>query len=115
VNFTIGEALDAMFLFKNQNINIEQIKSALYKIFVYPFFAPLLIMIIFFFVPISSRFLSLSLFSFTAILATLIVWGFLFMMIQYANTKTIPSEVGIILPVIVLAVAALLQYRRFAK
>lgn len=44
VNFTIGDALDALYLLKNQNINTSQIKSALYKIFVYPFlFLPLLL------------------------------------------------------------------------
>ena len=113
VNFTIGDALDALYLLKNQNINTSQIKSALYKIFVYPFFVPALITIIFFFVPPSSRFLNVSFFSFVAILSTLVVWGVLFMMIEYANNKTLPSEVGIILPVVILMLLAFAQYKRF--
>ncbi len=102
VNFTILDAIDAIILFKNQNINIDKIKSALYRMFIHPFFVPALIVIIFFFVPISSRFLNVSLFSFGAILATLIVWAILFMMIELSNTKTIPSEVGVVLPILIL-------------
>lgn len=113
VNFTIGDALDALYLLKNQNINTSQIKSSLYKIFVYPFFVPALITIIFFFVPPSSRFLNVSFFSFIAILATLVVWGILFMMIEYANNKTLSSEVGIILPIFILILASIIQYKRF--
>lgn len=113
VNFTISDALDALYLLQNQNINTSQIKSALYKIFVYPFFVPALITIIFFFVPPSSRFLNVSFFSFVAILSTLVVWGVLFMMIEYANNKTVSSEIGIILPVVVLLFASIIQYKRF--
>ena len=113
VNFTIGDALDALYLLKNQNINTSQIKSALYKIFVYPFFVPALITIIFFFVHPSSRFLNVSFFSFVAILSTLMVWSVLFMMIEYANNKTVSSEVGVILPIIILFIAAAIQYKRF--
>jgi lipopolysaccharide export system permease protein len=113
VNFTIGDAVDALYLFKDQKVNISQIKSSLYKIFVYPFFVPALIVIIFFFVPTSSRFLNVSLFSFVAILSTLVVWGIIFMMIEYANNKTVSSEVGIILPVFILFLVSILQYKRF--
>ncbi|MEA3523584.1 MAG: LptF/LptG family permease [Campylobacterota bacterium] len=102
VNFTIIDAIDAMVLLQDQNINIDKIKSALYRMFIHPFFVPSLIVIIFFFVPISSRFLNVSLFSFGAILATLIIWAILFMMIELSNTKTIPSEVGVVLPVVIL-------------
>lgn len=112
VNFTIRNAIDAILLLDDQNIDTSSIKGALYKIFVYPFFAPLLIVIIFFFVPMSVRFLNVSLFSFGAILSTLLVWGILFTLIELANNKTIPSEVGVILPVFLLFLVALWQWRR---
>jgi lipopolysaccharide export system permease protein len=102
VNFTIVDAIDAMLLLEDQNINTDKIKSALYRMFIHPFFVPSLIVIIFFFVPISSRFLNVSLFSFGAILATLIIWALLFMMMELSNTKTIASEIGIVLPVMIL-------------
>jgi len=111
VNFTIGNAIDAIILLENQNIDTRTIKGALYKIFIYPFFVPCLIVIIFFFVPMSVRFLNVSLFSFVAILATLLIWGMLMMLLELSNNKTIPSEVGIILPIIVLLLAALWQWK----
>ena len=113
VNFTILNAVNAIFLLKDQNINISTIKGALYKIFVYPFFVPCLVVIIFFFVPISPRFLNVSLFSFGAILATLLVWGVLFMLIELSNNKTISSEVGIVLPIVILLLIAIRQYRHY--
>jgi len=113
VNFTIKNAVDALLLLNEQNVNTATIRSALYKIFIYPFFVPFLVVIIFFFVPISVRFVNLSLFSSGAILATLMVWGVLFMLIELSNHKTIPSEVGIVLPVVLLFFGALYQYRRY--
>ncbi len=113
VNFTIGDAIDAFSLLKDQNVNTDTIKGSLYKIFVYPLFVPCLIVIIFFFVPISSRSLNVSLFSFSAVLATLIVWAILFALVELSNNKTIPSEVGIVLPVFILFIIAIRQWRKY--
>ncbi|EQB39975.1 permease [Sulfurimonas hongkongensis] len=113
VNFTIKNAIDALFLLKDQNINTSAIKGALYKIFIYPFFVPCLVVIIFFFVPISVRFLNVSLFSFGAILATLLFWGILFMLIELSNNKTIPSEIGVVAPVVILFLIATRQWRKY--
>ncbi len=112
VNFTIFDAIDALVLFTNEKLNIDNIKSALYRIFITPLFVPSLIVIIFFFVPISTRFLNITFFSFAAILATLMTWAVLFMLTELSNNKTISSELGIILPVIVLFFASLFQWHR---
>ena len=113
VNFTINNAIDAYMLLSDQNINTDIVKSALYKIFIYPFFVPSLVVIIFFFVPISVRFLNVSLFSFAAIISSLMVWALLFMLIELSNNKTIPSEVGILLPQIILLLIAIRQWRKY--
>ncbi|NPA59457.1 MAG: LptF/LptG family permease, partial [Epsilonproteobacteria bacterium] len=115
VNFTIKDAIDAFILLKDQNVNTSSIKGALYKIFVYPLFVPCLVVIIFFFVPISPRFLNVSLFSFGAILATLLVWGVLFMLIELSNNKTISSEVGVVLPVVILFLVALKDWQKHKR
>jgi lipopolysaccharide export system permease protein len=62
---------------------------------------------------VSVRFLNVSIFSFVAILATLLIWGVLFMFIELSNNKTIPSEAGVIAPVVVLFSIALWQWRKF--
>jgi lipopolysaccharide export system permease protein len=113
VNFTIGDALEALKLLDAQNINTSSIKGALYKIFIYPFYVPFLIVIIFFFVPVSARFLNVSLFSFGAILATLMVWAVLFILIELSNNKTISSEVGVIAPIVILFLIAIRQWRKY--
>ena len=113
VNFSIKDAIDAYMLLSAQNINIDTIKSALYKIFIYPFFVPSLVVIIFFFVPISVRFLNVSLFSFGAIISSLMIWSFLFTLIELSNHKTIPAEVGIVLPEIILLFIAIRQWRKY--
>jgi len=113
VDFTIGEAIDALLILKDENINLNTIKGSLYKIVIYPFFAPCLVVIIFFFVPMSARFLNISLFSFGAILSTLIIWGIMFMLSEFAKNKTIPSEIGILLPVFILFVIAMRQWYRY--
>ena len=115
VNFTIKNAIDAILLLDEQNINTSSIKGALYKIFIYPLFVPCLIVIIFFFVPMSVRFLNVSLFSFGAILATLLIWGILFMLIDLSNNKTIPSEIGVIVPVFILFLVALRQWYKYRE
>ncbi|HUH43132.1 MAG TPA: LptF/LptG family permease [Sulfurimonas sp.] len=113
VNFSIIDAFDAYFLLKDQNINTNIIKSALYKIFVYPFFVPSLIVIIFFFVPISVRFLNVSLFSFSAIISSLMVWALLFSLVELSNHKTIPSELGIVFPTFLLFLVAFRQWMKY--
>jgi len=115
VNFTIKDAIDAIILLDGQGINTESIKGALYKIFIYPFFVPCLVIIIFFFVPVSVRFLNVSLFSFGAILSTLLIWGVLFMLIELANNKTISSEAGVVAPVFILFLIAFRQWRKYRQ
>lgn len=106
VDYTILDALEALRLLKEQNINIDKIKTSLYKSIVYPFFAPLLVIVVFFFVPISPRFLNISFFGFVAIVSTLLVWGVLFMLMELAKNKTISGEAGIVLPILVLLLYA---------
>ena len=113
VNFTIGNAFDAIILLDKHGTNTDNIRGALYKIFIYPLFVPFLIVIIFFFVPISARFLNLSLFSFGAILATLLVWGILFALIELSNNRTISSEMGVIAPIFILFLVALRQWKKY--
>ena len=112
VNFTIKDAIDAILLLEKQNVNTDNIKAALYKIFIYPLFVPCLIVIIFFFVPMSVRFLNVSLFTFGAVLATLLTWGILFFLIKLANNKVISSEVGIVAPIVILVIVAFIQWSR---
>lgn len=99
VNYTITDAMDALTLLKGQNIDLSKVKSSLYRNFVTPWFALMMMILIYAYVPMASRFANLSLYSFGSILATLIVWGILFMLGELSNNGTITPEIGIIVPI----------------
>jgi lipopolysaccharide export system permease protein len=41
------------------------------------------------------------------------VWAVLFALIELSNNKTIPSEIGIIIPQIILFIFAAVQWKRY--
>ncbi|MDD5052832.1 MAG: LptF/LptG family permease [Sulfuricurvum sp.] len=101
-NFTIGDGLDALELLKNQNVDVTKITSGIYRMFLSPWFALILMVIFFSYAPVSSRFLNLSFFSFGAILVTLLTWGLLFVLGEFSNNKTLSPEIGVIAPILIL-------------
>lgn len=113
VNFTIMDALDAKKLLKTQNIDLSKVTSSLYRIFVTPWFALMVMLIVYTYAPIGARFVNLSFYSFGAILGTLIVWGMLFMSGELSNNKTLSPEVGILVPIVVLGGYMALRLSRF--
>lgn len=113
--YTIMDAFEAMNLLDEQNINTDKVRSVLYKTIVYPFFVPFVVIIIFFFVPISPRFLNVTLFSFGALLATLLIWGLFFTLIQLSNSQAISGELGIVLPVILLGISSVFVWYKKGK
>ena len=106
VHYSIEDALTAIELLTAQNVSADKVYSALYSMIIYPFFVPALMIIIFFFVPISSRALNISVFSFVAIITTLMVWGLLFAMTQLTHGGVFTPEAGIIFPVFLLILIA---------
>ncbi|WP_200762601.1 LptF/LptG family permease [Nitrosophilus alvini] len=112
-SFSIIDAIEAIILLSKQNVNTDKIKSILYSQLVYPFFAPFLLVILFYFVPISRRFASITLFGFMAILTTLIVWGLLFALSKLSLTGVLPPELAVLFPVSLLGAGAFYLYSRF--
>ena len=112
-SMTLLDALYAIELFVRQNIDIQKLKALLYYNLFYPFFAPLLMLIIFYFVPVSARLGNVNLFSFAAIAATLFVWGVLYVLSKLAFNATLMPEIAILLPIFFLFTTALWFYKRF--
>jgi len=112
-NYTITDALDAMKLLEFQNIDLSKVKSSLYRNFFTPWFAFMMIILIYAYAPVGSRSANLSLYSFGSILVTLIVWGLLFMSGELANNKTLSPEVGIVAPIGILALLSALHLSSF--
>jgi lipopolysaccharide export system permease protein len=113
VNYTILDALDALALLKGQNIDLSKIESSLYRNFVTPWFALMMIILIYAHIPIGSRFANLSLYGFGAILATLIVWGVLFMLGELSNNTTLTPLVGVIIPIVLLGLLSFIYLSQF--
>ena len=101
--FNLIDLLEAMELMHSQGFNIEKLKVSLYNIVIYPFFAPLLIVLLFKMMPISSRFSNINLFVFTGIVTSLLFWGILFALIKLSFTGNLTVEFATTFPILILA------------
>ncbi|NLK65974.1 MAG: LptF/LptG family permease [Campylobacteraceae bacterium] len=97
--YSITDALSAIETFKNQGVNIDGIKATLYSLVVSPLFAPFMLLILFYHLPITGRFFNLALLSFGFFIVTISFWGVLFVMTRFSLTGVIAPEIGIVLPI----------------
>ena len=102
----ISDAVDYIQAFKNEGIGLNSVKTTLYNLAFSPFFAPFMVLIIYYFLPVTGRFFNLALKSFIFTIASLCVWGALFVMMRFARNGVISPEIGVLLPVILLGAYA---------
>ena len=107
MDLNLLDLIDAIQLLYSQGFNIEKLKVNLYNIVIYPFFAPILIVLLFKFMPISSRFSNIGLYVFSSIVSSLLVWGVLFALIKLSFTGNLIVEFAITLPILILALIAI--------
>ncbi|WP_281951367.1 LptF/LptG family permease [Nitrosophilus kaiyonis] len=112
-SFSIIDAILAIKLLKEQNINIQKIKAVLYSQIIYPFFAPFLMVILFYFVPITQRIASITIFSFGAIIFSLSIWGVLYALVRLSFTGVLIPEITTLLPISTLFIISLLFYKKY--
>lgn len=110
---TIPDAVDYILAFKDEGIGLNSTKTTLYNLAFAPFFAPFMVLIIYYFLPITGRFFNLALKSFIFTIASLCVWGALFVMMRFARNGVVSPEVGVLLPIILLGAYAF--YLRFGS
>ena len=110
---TIQDSFLAINLLGNQGLKTEKIRAGLYRMTIYPFFAPLVVFGLFFLFPAQHRGANLSLFTTVAVFGTLVLWGIIFTMTKIASNGAILPEFGIIVPVLILAFASFLIYRKY--
>jgi len=109
-NMSIIDTIDALRFFSSQDINLDRIKTLLYSQLLFPLFAPFLVVILFYRLPISSRFFNVAFLGFVFIFITLSIWGILFILTKLSSTSVIFPELGIILPISFLGIYALRQH-----
>lgn len=112
VTLSIPDALDAIRFFATQGVNIDGIKANLYTLLLFPLFAPLMVIILYYYLPPSGRFFNLALLSFGFVFVTLTVWGLLFVLGKLAVNSVLLPEIGIALPILVMAFIAYFLYRK---
>ena len=109
---SILDALDFIFAFKDEGVGLNSAKTALYSLAITPFFAPLLVLIIYYFLPMTGRFMSLALTSFIFTIVSLCVWSVLFVLIRFAQNDIIIPEIAILIPIFLLLCFANYLYFR---
>ncbi len=109
---TIQDSFAAIDLLGKEQLRTEKIRANLYMMTVFPLFAPIVVFGLFFLFPAQHRGANLPLFSTLVIFGTLVVWGILFTLTQIAVNGAISPEAGIVLPILLLAGAAVMIYRK---
>lgn len=105
-NFSILDALDFIWTFKNEGALLANARSILYSLAAAPFFAPFLALILYYYLPVTGRFFNLAFASFVFVAVTLVVWGVLFVLGKFSQNSFIAPEIGILSPVVVLGAYA---------
>ena len=110
---TIQDSFSAITLLGNEGLKTDKIRAGLYMMTVFPLFAPLVVFGLFFLFPAQHRGANLSLFTTLVIFGTLVIWGVFFTLTKIASNGALSPEAGIILPIVLLAVASFIIYRKY--
>lgn len=111
-NFSILDATSALLLLRQQGINTDKIRGILYNQTVVPFFVVPILLLIFAYASLNSRFFNMGKFTSLSIFGTLIIWGVFFMLFKFTNGGIVIPEISILLPMLIWVIAALYFYKR---
>lgn len=111
-NFSILDAASALILLSNQGITTDKIRGALYNQIFVPFFVMPILMLIFAYASLNSRFFNVGRFTSLSIFGTLIVWGVFFMLFKFTSGGIVIPEISILLPIILWIIGSLIFYKR---
>lgn len=110
--FSIIDAVSALILLTNQDVNTDKIRAAIYYELVVPFFVLPLIMLIFTFTSYNRRFFNIGSFTSFSIFGTLVVWGIFFMLHKFSNNGVISPEISLLLPMFLWFTISIFIYKR---
>lgn len=113
-----ASVIDALASFRiayKQGINSDKIRGILYGLLVVPFFVPLCIAIIAYYIPSLPRYENLALISFVCIIGSLAIWGLFFSLTQLSVAGLIYPEAGLLLPMGILFLIFLWHIRHLNK
>ncbi len=112
---SIIDGIKALILLKEQNIDSSKVKSSLYTKLVMPLFAPLLIVLIFAFLPLHKRFLSRAKYLLLTMGATLITWTVLYSANMLSLNGVINPDFGQPLIILLLLLLTIIVWKKKVK
>lgn len=111
-DFSIIDAISALSLLNKQKINTQKIRTVLYNQIIIPFFVLPLLLIIYAYASLNSRFFNIAKFTSFSIFGTLIVWGFFFMLFKFTIGGVVSPELSILLPMFIWIIISLYFYNK---
>ncbi len=102
----IQNSISAITLLNEQNINTDKIRGNLYLMLFFPLFAPIVILTLFYPMPIMRRGSNMGMLSSLYIFGVLILWGLFFTLAKISTNGSILPELGILLPMVILTLAS---------
>lgn len=111
-DFSIIDALSAVILLKEQGVSTNKIRGILYNQIVIPFFVLPIILLIFAYSSMNSRFFSIGKFTSISIFGTLTIWGLFFVLYKFTYGGILIPEFSILLPMFLWVVISMYFYNK---
>lgn len=111
-DLSIYDAISALVLLKEQGINTQKIRGALYNQIFIPFFVLPLLLLIYAYASLNSRFFNMGKFASFSIFGTLVVWGFFFMLFKFTNSGGVLPELSLLLPIFLWSIISIYFYNK---
>ncbi len=109
---SISDGIDALYFFEAQGVNTNKIKATLFYQLFFPFFAPFLIVLLYYKAPVMGRYFNSAIIASSFAFVTLVVWSGLFLLSRLAANGVVFSEIAILAPVVFLFFIALYFYSK---
>ena len=112
VYMTLKIALQALYLLKKENMNVNFIKTYIYNAIIPPLSFILLIVIIFLKAPIHSRISNISLYIAVSLFSGIVLWSLFLLVKKMAVSGIVCADIAFITPFIILLGLAIYYFRK---
>ncbi|KLE07550.1 LptF/LptG family permease [Aliarcobacter butzleri] len=111
-DFSIMDAVSALILLNDQGMNTQKIRTILYNQLIIPFFVIPILILVYSFASLNSRFFNMAKFVSFSIFGTLIVWGFFFLVFRLTSSGTVIPEISMLLTMFIWMVFSIYFYNK---
>ena len=109
---TLKIAIEALYLLKKENININFIKTYIYNAIIPPLSFILLVMILFLKAPIHSRISNVSLYLAISLFSAIILWGVFLLIRKMSISSIISPDLAFLTPFVILLSLTIYYFRK---